>query len=361
VGVGVPACIGHFLVLRRPDTRVAWILLAGALSVAIVMAASAVSILALHDDPRSPTGAWGLLVGQEWTVLFLWPLALAYLFPDGRLPSARWRPAGWMALASGAGTLILLPLQPSLEGPDGYVANPLGVGPGFEDILAPVFWVCWFGLLLSLFGGALALRAHYRAGSRERRRQVLWLAYGAVLLPLWLGGTALASLLLGSFSPPDLLVLMLVHAWLAVAVAVAVTRHGLYEIDRLFNRTLVYAVLTALLAGTYAVVALLAGRLAGGSAFAASAGTLAAALAFRPLRDRLQVVVDRRFARQRFEGGAAAARLPRRRPGRAERAGGRGNGAGTGARRPGCRGRLPPAGDRRLRGSVRPSARIAAR
>ena len=95
---------------------------------------------------------------------------------------------------------------------------------------------------------------------------------------------------------------MLTHAWFAIAVAVAVTRHGLYEIDRLFNRTLVYAVLTALLAGTYALAALLAGQLAGGSAFAASVGTLAAALAFRPLRDRLQAIVDRRFARQRVEG-----------------------------------------------------------
>ena len=112
---------------------------------------------------------------------------------------------------------------------------------------------------------------------------------------------------------------MLVHAWLAVAVAVAVTRHGLYEIDRLFNRTLVYVVLTALLAGTYALVAVLAGQFTGGSAFAASAGTLAAALAFRPLRDRLQTAVDRRFARRRVGRGAAAARLPRRRPRRAQR------------------------------------------
>ncbi|MBA2516210.1 MAG: hypothetical protein H0V22_02635 [Solirubrobacterales bacterium] len=64
---------------------------------------------------------------------------------------------------------------------------------------------------------------------------------------------------------------MMVNSWLAVAVAVAVTRHGLYEIDRLFNRTLVYVALTALLTGTYAVAALVAGQLAGGSAFAASA------------------------------------------------------------------------------------------
>ena len=73
-------------------------------------------------------------------------------------------------------------------------------------------------------------------------------------------------------SDADIPVLSLLHAWLAVAVAVAVTRHGLYSIDRLFNRTLVYGLLTALLAGTYAAAALLAGLLAGGSALAAAVG-----------------------------------------------------------------------------------------
>jgi len=156
-------------------------------------------------------------------------------------------------------------------------------------------------VLISLFGGALALRTRYRAGDPVQRRQVLWLAYGAVLLPLWLGGTSLWARLIGPFPEADLLVLMLLHAWLAVAVAVAVTRHGLYAIDRLFSRTLVYAVLTALLAGTYAVVALAAGAL-GDSTFSACVATLAAALLFRPLRDRLQDAVDRRFARARYDG-----------------------------------------------------------
>jgi signal transduction histidine kinase len=300
VGVGAPACVGLVLLLRRPDTRVAWILLAGALSVALVMAAVAVGDMVLEENAGSATGAWLLVLAQEWVVLFVWPLALAFLFPDGRLPSPRWRVPAALALASCAGAMLLLLLDPTLKGPRGGVRNPL-VGGADLDFLVPVFWACWFGLLLSLFGGALALRARYRAGSRERRRQVLWLAYGALLAPLWLGGASLARRLLGEFDYPDLLVLMLVHAWLAVAVAVAVTRHGLYEIDRLFNRTLVYVVLTALLAGTYALVVLVAGQLAGGSGFAASAGTLAAALAFRPLRDRLQAVVDRRFARRRVD------------------------------------------------------------
>jgi signal transduction histidine kinase len=289
VGIGTPACVGLVLLLRGVGKRVAWILLIGALSIVVVFGAHVIGT------------PWALVVGSEWTVLFLWPLALAYVYPDGRLPSRRWRPMAIVAAVSGAGTLLLLPLQPTLEGPDGDVDNPIQIGPGLEDLLAPVFWACWFGLLAALIGGALSQRARYKTGGPELRRQVLWLAYGAVVPPLWLGGTALIGQFV-SFSPPDVAVLMLTHAWLAVAVAVAVTRHGLYEIDRLFNRTLVYAVLTALLAGTYAIAALLAGQLAGGSAFAASVGTLAAALAFRPLRDRLQAIVDRRFARQRVEG-----------------------------------------------------------
>ena len=114
-------------------------------------------------------------------MLFLWPLALAYVYPDGRLPSRRWRPMAIVAAASGAGTLLLLPLQPTLEGPDGDVASPIQIGSGLEDLLTPVFWACWFGLLASLIGGALVAAGALQGGrDRAARRQVLWLAYGAV-------------------------------------------------------------------------------------------------------------------------------------------------------------------------------------
>ena len=300
VGVGTPACVGLFLIWQRPRTLVAWILLAGALSVVVVIAAFGVAAVALYEDRDSALGAWMLLLAQEWLVLFTWPLALAYVFPDGRLPSRRWRPMAALALASYGGAMLLLLGQDVLEGPYGDVPNPLG---GVESgALVVVFWACWAGVLVSLFGGALALRARYRAGDRDRRRQVLWLAYGALLIPLWLGGASLFRVVFSPITDADVPVLSLLHAWLAVAVAVAVTRHGLYSIDRLFNRTLVYGLLTALLAGTYAAVAVVAGLLAGDSALPVALATLAAALAFRPLRDRLQNLVDRRFARARFEG-----------------------------------------------------------
>jgi signal transduction histidine kinase len=300
ISVAVPAAVGLFVSLRRPGNRVAWILLLGPLSVAVVMAADGAASLALHGDPDSTVGTWALVVAQQWPVLFLWPLALAYVFPDGALPSPRWRPAAALAGFACGGLVVLLVFAPELETSYGTTLDsPLPLT--WPKSLEPVFWVFWFGLLLSLAGGAVALYARYRAGDRRQRRQVLWLAYGAVLVPIWLGGGSLITLVFGSFDPVDFFGLMVLQVWPAVAVAVAVTRHGLYAIDQLLNRTLVYVVLTALLAGTYALVALVAGQLAGGSAFAASAGTLAAALAFRPLHSRIQRAVDRRFARARFD------------------------------------------------------------
>ena len=296
-----PACVGLLVALRRPDARVAWILIVGAFSVALVITADTVAGLVLYEDPESAVGRWATVVGEEWPVLFVWPLALAYVFPDGRLPSPRWRPVAVPAAVSAIGVMVLIFVAPELEGPYGPVPTPWPFELD-EGTFLPVFWTCWAGLLLSLFGGAAALRARYRAGGPDERRQVLWLAYGALLVPLWLGGGWLLSWLIGpGFYVLDGIALVTFQVWPAVAVAVAVTRHGLYSIDRLYNRTVVYALLTALLAGTYAVVALVVGVLAGGSALSASVATLAAALAFRPLRDAVQTIVDRRFARARFD------------------------------------------------------------
>jgi signal transduction histidine kinase len=300
VTIATPAAVGLFVALRRPANRVAWILLVGAMSVGAVMAADALAHLALHEDRESTVGLWAALVAQQWPVLFLWPLALAYVFPDGGLPSPRWRPVAVFAGFACAGLTLMLAFTPELYTENyGDLPSPLPVT--LPESAEPVFWAFWGGLLLSLFGGAAALVARYRAGDRQLRRQVLWLAYGALLVPLWLGGGSLLMAVTGSSNPIDGFGLMMFQVWPAVAVAVAVTRHGLYAIDRLFNRTLVYAVLTALLVGTYALAALLAGLVVGGSALTASIATLAAALAFRPLHARVQRVVDRRFARARFD------------------------------------------------------------
>src|SRR6478735_4054018 len=89
--VAAPAGVGALVAWRRPGERVAWILLLGALSVGVVMCADQVSALLLDRDRTSTAGRWIRVLAGEWPVLFLWPLSLAYLFPDGRLPGQRWR------------------------------------------------------------------------------------------------------------------------------------------------------------------------------------------------------------------------------------------------------------------------------
>ena len=299
VGVLAPTLVGLFLALRQPQNRVAWILSLGALSVAVVLAASGVAGMALYEDRDSPLGLWAATVAAPWPVLFIWPLVLAFVFPDGALPSRRWRPVARSAFAICALIVVLLVLFEEHESPYGRVPSPLPVQLG--EWAVPIFWACWFGLLASLFASAAAVRARYRAGDELLRRQVLWLAYGALLIPLWLGGTSLLAQFGVETSLTDGATVTLLQAWPAVAVAVAVTRYGLYSIDRLLPRTLVYAALTVALVATYALVSLVAGLAIGTSELTASLATLAAALAFLPLRARLQTVVDRRFASRRFE------------------------------------------------------------
>jgi signal transduction histidine kinase len=158
-------------------------------------------------------------------------------------------------------------------------------------------------MFASLFVGTAAVRSRYKRSAGIKRLQMLWLAYAALLIPLGVVSFLLWGLLFGE--PGDAVVAFLlgVQAAVALAVGIAVTRYRLHEIDRLINRTLVYALVTASLGLVYGVVSVVAGVAAGrGSAWATALGAVFVALAFRPLRARAQAVVDWRFARPRYEG-----------------------------------------------------------
>jgi hypothetical protein len=234
------------------------------------------------------------------------------LFPDGRPLSPRWRPVAWTVAVAGGLAVVVAAFQPGLldvaflvEEPEvaARLTNPLGMALG--RVLEPLLMVLLVGEAL----GAAALALRFRRSRGIERQQLKWVAYAALLFGVEQAAVVLGRLagLLPDAELPWLEALDTFSFVLAfVAIAVAVLRYRLYEIDRLINRTLVYGLLTALLAGVYAGAVLVGGQVFGGvggdpPSWAIAGATLAVAALFQPARRRIQAAVDRRFNRRRYD------------------------------------------------------------
>jgi hypothetical protein len=153
---------------------------------------------------------------------------------------------------------------------------------------------------VAALAGCASLVLRFRRARGEERQQLKWFTYAAALMVLsWVVG----ALLLPAVGD---LTAGITIALLPVAAGIAILRYRLYDIDRLINRTLVYGLLTALLAGVYASVVLILGQLFGGigdkpPSWTVAGATLAVAALFQPTRRRIQAVVDRRFNRRKFD------------------------------------------------------------
>jgi hypothetical protein len=207
----------------------------------------------------------------------------------------------WAALL-----VLVATLSRRLTTPDLSLVNPIGVlGKGTVELLASL-WIA--GLLLLLATCASALFVRYRRANDTEREQIKWLLYAcAVFVVVYLGGTigeVAGSNSVGGYIWGILFGLSLVM--LPAAIGIAILRYGLYEIDVVINRTLVYGSLTVMLAVVYRggiLVLQEAFQILGGreSQLAVVASTLAIAALFNPLRRRLQRLVDRRFYRRKYD------------------------------------------------------------
>jgi hypothetical protein len=297
--VGAPI-LGALIVWRQPINRYGWVWCVFGLAVAVRGAAFAYEIWAWYVAPVQPFGYEAAWLGNLTDTLTygLIPLLLL-LFPDGRPPSPRWRPVVWATVV----VAVAWPLSaavapgPMVEG----TPNPISWLSGTPGALARTLAIeLEWPLRLILALSALSLLARLRHARGRERQQTKWLAYVALLLA--------ASLVVELIWHPIGLVGAVYIAaalWaIYVAIGIAVLRHHLYDIDRLINRTLVYGLLTVLLALVYAGGVFMLGPLlnpAGGeSALAVAASTLAVAALFQPLRRRVQTAVDRRFNRRRY-------------------------------------------------------------
>lgn len=296
--------IGLALALRLPRNPIGWLLLANGVVIVAQGLAEAYARYGLDKGFDRVAGAdWAVLYSEAgWPTLFACVTAVALLFPDGRLPSRRWRPLAICTAVSFVVLLVTEALSPEeFAAPFEGVRSPLPVLTG--PVIATAQGLAFLGCLAGLVGAALAMRVRLRRSRGEERLQIKWLAYGAATIPLAVVVCLVEIQLTGDDGPATSLALGGTLITIPVAVGVAVARYRLYEIDRLINRTLVFATLTAGLATVFAAVSVLGGMAAGsGSTLPTAAATLVVAVAFGPLRRRLQVAIDRRFDRARYDG-----------------------------------------------------------
>jgi hypothetical protein len=300
VNVAVPVA-GFVLASRRPENRIGWLFLVAGLALGLSGFSNPYALHALVADRGS------LPAGQvfAWLSNWIWMIAVAalaflfLLFPTGRLRSRRWRPAAWfvggaLALATvwsliAASRLWAHPFtSSSLMSPDGLTAL----------ILLMAALLISAALLVSV----MAVVVRFAKSSGEERLQLKWCAAAALVLAV----VFVASIWVNSAAVNVLQ--SLAFLWLWTAIATAVLKYRLYEIDRIISRTLAYAIVTGLLVGLYAGLVLLATHvLSFSSPVAVAAATLAAAALFSPVRRRVQRVVDRRFNRARYDADTTVA------------------------------------------------------
>jgi hypothetical protein len=296
--------VGALIVAHRPSNAIGWIFTAIGLLAATALPAGEYTTYVYWTRsgslPAAILVAWALLGGTWYLTMALALVFTPLLFPTGHLLSPRWRPVAWLAGAATAAFTVLATLEPNLaRAPGRVIANPIGVAwlADLEESRVGVALLSLMGVLMLVGFGALVVR--FRRSRGDERQQLKWITYAGGLLPL-----AVLAYLLPEVVGTVVFAVPLV--FLPVAVGIAILRYRLYDIDRLINRTLVYGLLTAMLAGVYAAVVLVLGQVFGGvgedaPSWAVAGATLAVAALFQPARRRIQQLVDRRFNRRRYD------------------------------------------------------------
>jgi hypothetical protein len=301
------ATVGAVIVARRRN-RIGWLFLGFGLLAALLVFADSYFVRGAIVTPGSLPAARiaGWIGSVLWPSGFLFLCLLLLLFPDGRLPSPRWRPVAVALAISWSLVILSNAFTPRTTTQQGVrFTNPMGVAalghPGWKAVGQGAVVIA----IATLGAAALAPLLRFRRADSVQRQQLKWFAFGVGISTV----TLLVALAVQGILPIVTTVLATVAfagvlVGLPAAVGLAILRYRLYDIDRLLNRTLVYGLLTVILGLCYAagslVFVLVAGTGVDPPSWLVAAATLAAAAIFRPARRRIQAAVDRRFNRRKY-------------------------------------------------------------
>src|SRR5215212_2016706 len=297
--------VGAMIASRQPRNAIGWIFCGIGLVVGLnsFTGGYAEYRLAGGSTPGrlTETAAW--FSSWSWTLWVYVPTSfLLLLFPDGRLPSPRWRPVAWCAALGVIGFVAGYALEASRLEDFPQIMNPYGID---SPIVIMVEVVAAILAAASMVASAVSLIVRLRRAGREERQQIKWLAYGGAVVvgAVFMGGVI-------SIWSQDVGFGVIGFGLLGVPIStgVAIARYRLYEIDIVINRTLVYGALTAALVAVYfggvATLQSLFRALTGQEQqpqLAIVVSTLVIAALFNPLRRRIQSFIDRSFYRSKYD------------------------------------------------------------
>jgi hypothetical protein len=305
---------GIVLAARRPGQPIAWLLVLAGWGFALGMATPLVS----PDELRAGTAtAWEAIVcwasAVGWSLAFVALIGLALVFPTGRLaPDGIRRRMAQAALLAAFGAAALILFGPTIGfTPPGesfavVAPNPFSLIPDWRGPQIPEEGELYVMLFVILIGAAASFVQRYRKATGIHRLQYRWLAWAIVVVmavnAIW-AVTTLALRIDDRGTTASLTTV--VYPTIPLAVAAAIFRYHLYDIDRIISRTiswsLVTASLIAIFAGSVVLLQIPLSGLTQGSTFVTAASTLLVLAMFQPIVRRVQAAVDRRFDRPRIE------------------------------------------------------------
>ena len=291
--------VGAFVAARRPLNPIGWLFLAEGLAFAAGVATSAYAADATTLGASSAAADWAEWAGAIPGELgFLFALAIL-LFPDGRLPSRRWRPLAWLLVLAEA--LMLAAAMTSgaaMHAQGSKLPSPVTLIP--ESVTGPVVGTVQTALIPLAFAAAAGCVLRYRRSSAGGRHQIKWFAFAGSV-------TAAGMLVLGLTTGDPLGAFLVLGPLLPVAAGIGVMKYRLYDIDVVISKALVYGALAVFITGVYVLVVVVIGSVGAGLASTGSSPGLAlsilataiVAIAFQPVRERLEHLANRLVYGQR--------------------------------------------------------------
>jgi signal transduction histidine kinase len=299
------ATVGALIASRR-NNAVGWLLLAIGLGLAMFPFAEEYTLRALVTGAGGLPGVRWVAWTHQWCpALIVGAIPLLFLlFPDGRAPSPRWRPFGWV-LGGGAAVFVVATALGADELQGSYthfttpLKNPIGI-IHVGDGAWPVFVAIMFAMLIAALGCVGALMARLSRSTGEQRQQLKWVAYAAVVVAalglasfvvsvFGVGGGVVSNILAISF-------FLSVGVGIPAAIAIAIFKYRLYELDFVVKRTVVLGTLVAFVSFVYVgIVVWLGSTLHGQSDNNVLVYSAAAfvAVGFQPVRTRADRFADR--------------------------------------------------------------------